>query len=87
MADHTVTVKDIEAATAHSPPRKQLTRSMTGTSLPDASIPIKKLVYALLAISLGTVIECEWLVSCAGARYRRPCDTMLRTHTQLTQAV
>jgi hypothetical protein len=51
------------AAVGHVPPSstkkltKQLSRSMTGTSLPDASIPVKKLVYALLAISLGTVIE------------------------------
>lgn len=76
-----MTVKDIENATAHSPPRKQLTRSMTGTSLPDASIPIKKLIYALLAISLGTVIECESLVARAPGAAGRARATELRTHT------
>lgn len=39
---------------------KKLARSMTSTSIPDSSIPVKKLIYALLAISLGTVIECEF---------------------------
>jgi hypothetical protein len=32
----------------------KLSRSMTSTSIPDSSIPLKKLIHALLAISLGT---------------------------------
>lgn len=48
-----VSIKDIQDA----PPSKKLNRSMTSTSIPDASIPVKKLMYALLAISMGTVIE------------------------------
>lgn len=35
----------------------KLMRSTTSTSLPDSSIPLKKLIYALTAISLGTIIE------------------------------
>lgn len=37
----------------------KLSRSMTSTSIPDSSIPLKKLIHALLAISLGT---CELLL-------------------------
>jgi hypothetical protein len=47
------------AAEIKDPPGKISRQMSRTTSLPDASIPVKKLIYALLAISLGTVIECE----------------------------
>lgn len=50
--------QDLSAAPVIASSPSKLKRSMTtSTSLPDASIPVKKLIYALLAISLGTVIE------------------------------
>jgi hypothetical protein len=57
-----VSIKDIQDA----PSPKKLNRSMTSTSIPDASLPVKKLMYALLAISMGTVIEWfDFTVSCS----------------------
>lgn len=41
------------------PPGKISRQISRTTSLPDSSIPVKKLIYALLAISFGTIIECE----------------------------
>jgi hypothetical protein len=54
----------VHAAADISDRPAKISRQMSRTtSLPDSSIPIKKLIYALLAISLGTVIECESYVS------------------------
>lgn len=57
--DKQVDVVNVSDASEPVPMRdqKKLVRSQTSTSIPDSSIPLKKLVYALLAISLGTVIE------------------------------
>lgn len=56
----------------------KLSRSMTSTSIPDSSIPLKKLIHALLAISLGTCrLLLGWL--CCGVVHLTSAAVVLRT--------